>query len=67
MLWPLSLAIGKDLVDWELMGGEFVILIYFCFFGDLGLGAFSYSFVVFAGRFVSSTLLLFHRANTAWI
>ena len=32
MLWPLSLAIGKDLVDWELLGGEFVILIYFCFF-----------------------------------
>ena len=31
LLWPLSLAIGKDLVNWELLGGEFVILIYFCF------------------------------------
>ena len=24
LLWPLSLAIGKDLVNWELLGGEFV-------------------------------------------
>ena len=31
LLWLLSLAVGKDLVDWELLGGEFVILIYFCF------------------------------------
>ena len=51
----------------ELLGGELVILIYFCFFRELGLGAFSYSFVVFAGRVVSSTLLLFYGANTAWI
>ena len=31
LLWPLSLAVGKNLVDWQLPGGEFVILIYYCF------------------------------------
>ena len=34
---------------------------------QLGMGAFSYSFVVFAGRVVSSTPLLWHRANTVLI
>ena len=29
LLRPMFLAIGKDLVDWELLRGEFVILIYF--------------------------------------
>ena len=57
MLWLLSLAIGKDLVDWELLGGEIVIL--FLLLRELGLGAFSYSFAVFTGKVVSSTLLLF--------
>ena len=66
MLWPLSLAIGKDLVNWELLGGEFVILINFCFLDCWAWELFSYSFVIFAGRVASSTLLLFHGANTTW-
>ena len=60
--WPF----GKDLVDWELLGGEFVMLIYLCFLG-VGPGSFFFFVVVFPGRVVSSTLLLFHRANAAWI
>ena len=55
------------MADWELLGGEFVIIINFWFFKSWAWELFSNSFVVFAGRVVSSTLLLFHGANAVWI
>ena len=67
LLWPLSLAIGKDLVDWESLGGELIILIYFFFLESWAWELFLILLLFFSGRVASSTILLFYRANTTWI
>ena len=33
LLWPLSLAVGKDLVDWELLGGRVASSTLLLFYG----------------------------------
>ena len=55
LLWPLSLAVAKDLVDWGLLEGEFAVLIYFYF-----LESWAWEFFLILLLFLQGGLLAQH-------